>query len=139
MNKKIMIIVGVIILILTSAVAIIYYSKSKSAVLPKIMPPVMNTNASPEPNIPAANVPVSNVIMIENFTFTPKDISIKAGDTVTWKQNDSAPHTIVSPGLFESEVLNRGEEYGFTFFQAGEYDYNCGIHPSMKGKITVVK
>jgi len=78
-----------------------------------------------------------NTIEIKNFSFTPSDLTVTAGTTVTWNQNDSASHTIVSDGLFTSPTLATGKTYSFKFEKAGEYSYYCSIHPSMKGKITV--
>ena len=87
--------------------------------------PVINANTS------------ANTITIENFSFKPDVLNVKIGDIVIWRQDDSAVHTIVSYNLFESPTLNRGDEFVYAFQTAGEYDYHCGIHPSMKGKIIV--
>lgn len=78
-----------------------------------------------------------NTVKIENFAFKPEVLRIKNGDIVTWKQNDSAVHTIISTGLFDSPTLNLGDEFVYSFKTVGEYEYHCGIHPSMKGKIIV--
>ncbi|MEK6952507.1 MAG: cupredoxin family copper-binding protein [Nanoarchaeota archaeon] len=78
-----------------------------------------------------------NSIVISGFSFNPNELTVKVGDTVTWENQDSAVHTVVSTGLFESNVLNKGDKFSFTFDKAGEYNYNCGIHPSMRGKIIV--
>ncbi|MBI2499001.1 cupredoxin family copper-binding protein [Candidatus Woesearchaeota archaeon] len=82
-------------------------------------------------------VSIGNNVVINGFSFNPNELSVKIGDTITWENQDSAVHTVVSNGLFESEVLNKGEKFSFTFDKAGEYNYNCGIHPSMRGKIIV--
>ena len=78
-----------------------------------------------------------NTVMINHFVFEPQELIVDIGATVTWKHNDNVVHTIVSLGLFESETLNRGDEFTFTFSEKGEYDYYCSIHPSMTGKIIV--
>jgi plastocyanin len=66
---------------------------------------------------------------------------VKTGTTVTWMNNDGAPHTIVSeagsPATFSSESLSTGASYSFTFAQPGTYTYHCSIHPSMKGTVIV--
>ena len=77
-----------------------------------------------------------NEVTIENFTFNPAELQIKVGDTVTWTNMDSAPHTVLSDS-FQSDTLNNGDSFSFTFDKAGTYDYSCGIHPAMKGKIIV--
>jgi plastocyanin len=81
---------------------------------------------------------LNNEIKIENFAFNPASLEIKVGAIVTWTNNDSSPHQIKSDN-FNSSVLNKGEKYQFTFSEAGEYDYSCAIHTSMKGKIIVTK
>ncbi|MBS3159735.1 cupredoxin domain-containing protein [Candidatus Woesearchaeota archaeon] len=79
----------------------------------------------------------TSLIVISNFEFNPTEIIIQKGTTVTWKHDDSVTHKIVSLGIFESENLERGYEFSFTFNEIGEYNYYCSIHPSMKGKIIV--
>lgn len=79
----------------------------------------------------------SNTVMINHFVFEPQELAVDAGTAVTWKHNDNVDHTVVSQGLFESETLSRGDKFTFTFSEPGEYDYHCGIHPSMTGKIIV--
>ncbi len=81
-------------------------------------------------------VPAQNTINIQNFSFTPATLTIKAGTTVNWVNNDSATHQIQSAD-FNSEALAKGQTFSYTFDQAGTYDYSCVIHPSMTGKIIV--
>lgn len=75
-------------------------------------------------------------VSVKNFSFNPSNLVIKAGTTVIWTNNDSTSHSIKSDN-FNSEILDKGESYQFRFNTAGVYDYICGIHPSMKGKIIV--
>ena len=84
---------------------------------------------------PAAAI-TGNLITIENFSFNPPTLKIKTVERVTWKQNDSVVHSVIS-GIFQSDILNKGDDFSFTFSEAGEYGYYCGVHPSMKGKIIV--
>jgi plastocyanin len=76
-------------------------------------------------------------IMIDNFTFEPAQLTIKAATTVTWKNRDDIPHTVVSPGKFRSKTLDTDDSYSFTFTAAGDYTYFCSLHPHMKGTIKV--
>jgi plastocyanin len=76
-------------------------------------------------------------IMIDNFTFEPAQLTIKAGTTVTWKNRDDIPHTVVSAGKFRSKTLDTDDSYSFTFTAAGDYTYFCSLHPHMKGTIKV--
>jgi len=75
-------------------------------------------------------------INIDNFAFTPANIEINKGDTVTWINNDDAPHTVTFNG-FSSETLVKGGSYKHTFNDLGDFDYYCKLHPSMKGKVIV--
>ncbi len=78
----------------------------------------------------------ANAVSIKNFAFNPAELAVKSGDTVTWTNDDSAPHQIKSTA-FNSDMLSTGQSFSFTFNQAGSYDYICSIHPSMAGKIIV--
>jgi plastocyanin len=78
----------------------------------------------------------SNTVSIQNFAFNPQALTVKKGTTVTWTNNDSAPHQIKST-TFNSQPLGKGQSYSFTFDNPGTFDYICGIHPSMTGKIIV--
>lgn len=75
-------------------------------------------------------------VTIKNFAFDPATINIKKGDSVKWTNEDSAPHTVTGPG-FDSGTLNTGKTYSYTFNVAGSFDYQCNLHPRMKGTITV--
>jgi plastocyanin len=76
-------------------------------------------------------------IGIDNFTFNPKVVTVKAGDTVIWTNNDDIPHTVADPGKFKSKALDTGDTYGFTFTTPGSFDYFCSLHPHMTGRIVV--
>ena len=78
----------------------------------------------------------SNTVSIQNFAFSPATLTVKAGTTVTWVNNDSTVHTIKSDS-FNSDNLNRGDKFTFTFNTPGSFGYVCGIHPDMKGTIVV--
>ena len=77
------------------------------------------------------------MVMIDNFTFEPQQLNVKLGTTVTWKNRDDIPHTLVSPGKFRSKVLDTDNSFSFTFTAAGEYKYFCSLHPHMTGMIKV--
>jgi plastocyanin len=78
-----------------------------------------------------------STIMIDNFTFAPAQLVVKAGTTVTWKNQDDIPHTVVSAGKFKSKALDTDDSYSFTFTTAGTYPYFCSLHPHMTGTIKV--
>src|SRR5829696_7831253 len=75
---------------------------------------------------------------IEDFYFEPADVAIQPGDTIMWVNRGNTPHTVTSDdGQFDSEVLNPGESFMFTFPEAGTFNYHCEIHPFMTGSVTV--
>lgn len=76
-------------------------------------------------------------VTIDNFTFTPAELTVKAGDTVTWTNHDDVPHTVVSAGKFRSKALDTDNSFSFTFTAAGDYQYFCSLHPHMTGMIKV--
>jgi len=79
----------------------------------------------------------ANVVM-KNFDFAPMAITVKAGTTVTWKNLDGEPHTVVSvDGLFRSGALDQNDTYSFKFDKPGTYKYLCSIHLKMMAVITV--
>ena|ERR687886_536565 len=78
------------------------------------------------------------MVSIENFAFNPPNISVAPGTTVTWVNNDTVPHTTTADdGTWDSETLQPGQSFSFTFSSAGTFPYHCEIHPSMRGTVTV--
>jgi plastocyanin len=75
-------------------------------------------------------------------SYNPNPIEIEVGDTVTWINNDSSPHTVTtsssSNSNFDSDVLRSGETFSFKFDREGEYPYFCTLHPSMVGTVVVL-
>jgi len=84
---------------------------------------------------PAAAGPAA--VAINNFMFGPAALTVKAGSTVTWTNQDEEPHTVVGAGLRSPVLGNQGASYSHTFTDAGTYSYNCSIHPYMHGTVTV--
>lgn len=82
----------------------------------------------------AANITVK----IDNFTFTPQKLTVKAGDTVTWENVDDIPHTVVATNRsFKSKALDTNDKFSFTFTTAGTIEYFCSLHPHMKASVVV--
>ena len=77
-------------------------------------------------------------IKIDNFAFAPLDLSIAAGTTVTWKNNDGEVHKVQDDHKrFSSAALDTDDSFSHTFATPGVYHYFCSIHPYMVGKIVV--
>ena len=75
---------------------------------------------------------------IDNFTFVPARLTVKAGTTVTWRNEDDIPHTVTSAArLFKSKALDTDDSFSFTFTDPGTYEYFCSLHPRMTATIVV--
>jgi plastocyanin len=99
-----------------------------------------STGSSPSASHPS-QIPSTGTINIKNMIFSPSQISIQKGGTVTWTNNDNTSHTVVDDlsnvGGPSSGDIAPGSSYSFTFTKAGSYQYHCRIHPSMRGTIVV--
>lgn len=77
-------------------------------------------------------------VTIAGFAFDPASITVRVGDSVTWRNEDSAPHTATADdGSFDTGNLGDGASASVTFQQAGTFGYLCTIHPSMRGTVVV--
>jgi len=86
----------------------------------------------------AQTKPETRDVTIDNFTFGPADLTVKAGTTITWTNRDDIPHTVVNTDkVFKSKVLDTDEKFSFTFSTPGTFSYFCSIHPKMTGKVVV--
>jgi plastocyanin len=77
-------------------------------------------------------------VAIDQFAFVPQRITVKAGTTVTWINEDDTPHTIASSSkLFKSKALDTDDKFAFAFTTPGTYAYFCSLHPHMTGVVVV--
>ncbi len=89
-------------------------------------------------SLPAGDLRKDEQVTIDNFSFVPQVLTVKAGTSVTWINKDDVPHTVVSTSRkFASRVLDTDERFSFTFKDLGTYEYYCSVHPHMTGKIVV--
>ena len=80
----------------------------------------------------------TNVITIDNFTFTPPELTVAVGTTVKWVNHDDIPHLVVNKDkAFRSKALDTDDSFSYTFASAGTFDYFCGLHPHVVGKVIV--
>jgi plastocyanin len=78
------------------------------------------------------------VINIEKFTYNPNPVTVPLGAAVVWVNHDIVPHDVVNPDkAFKSKLLEKDEQFSFTFSQLGTYHYICSIHPKMTGDVVV--
>ena len=81
----------------------------------------------------------SHTVRINNRKFSPSKLTIKAGDTVTWSNEDGMDHTATAADKsWSTDSLSSGQSGSITFAQKGEYRYICRWHPGMTGKIVVI-
>lgn len=77
-------------------------------------------------------------VQIRDFTFTPGNLQVPVGATITWTNYDSAPHSATADdGTWDTGVLNEGQHASVTFNTPGDYSYYCIVHPNMKARIQV--
>jgi amicyanin len=78
------------------------------------------------------------LVEIADFAFEPAELTITAGETVTWTNLDGVAHTATATdGSWDTGLLDEGESGSITFTTPGTYDYRCTPHPSMTGRIVV--
>jgi plastocyanin len=77
-------------------------------------------------------------VSIKGFAFNPAAITAKVGQTITFTNEDSAPHTAtLDDGSCTTPQIAPGSADGLMFTAAGTYPFHCSVHPTMKGTITV--
>ncbi|MDA3836835.1 MAG: cupredoxin family copper-binding protein [Nanoarchaeota archaeon] len=145
MRKEVWFAFGMLILLV--AVGVIFNGFQTGNVISE---PITPTGELP---VPATEIPIDSPgelakpkeitsdyeIKIINFAYSPVDLEINVGDTVSWENRDTIAHTITSEEGSElnSRLLGKGEKYIHTFNTRGTYDYYCKPHPYMKGSIIV--
>ena len=87
-------------------------------------------------NQPSTAISTKVDIAIKDFAFNPAQVTVNAGTTVVWTNQDAMVHRIQSEYV-NSGDLQQGDTFQYTFNIKGTHDYICGIHPSMHGKIIV--
>lgn len=85
-----------------------------------------------------------NVVEMVGQSFSPDNLEVEVGTTVTWNNESSLTHTVTSgsnrdhDGTFDSGNVAPGESFSYTFTETGTFDYFCRPHTGMNGTITVV-
>ena len=114
-------------------IALLLGAVAATALLAAALPEL---TAAGEAVVAAAASPAT--VQIDNFAFAPPTLTVTAGTTVTWKNEDDSPHRIGDKnGTFKSAALDTDDTFSHTFTAPGEYPYICTIHPYMVGKIIV--
>ena len=98
------------------------------------------TGQAASSSTPGEKKTAAATVGVQDMKFSPAEVTVKVGDTVTWKFKDSVPHTVQGIGDkamgINSPIFDRGE-WSYTFFAPGTYRYLCSLHPQMRGTVTV--
>lgn len=84
-----------------------------------------------------------NEVIMSGSAFSPANITVSVGTTVTWTNNDNLTHNVISgtpgspTGVFSSGDLGANQTFSYTFNQEGTFNYFCSYHPGMAGTVTV--
>ena len=114
--------------------------KNKKWILSAVLTVATAVAVSTRPGltVKAADQMGAAAVKIDNFRFGPQTLTIAAGTTVTWTNNDDVPHTVVSDDkLFKSKALDTDDKFTYTFAKPGTYNYFCSVHPKMIAKVVV--
>ena len=102
----------------------------------------MNMSSSSNSSNESSKTVATNLVKISDFAFSPADITVKKGTTVTWTNEDNVVHTVTeTDGRTgpQSDDLQKGDTYTFTFNDMGTFKYHCSHHSSMTGTVTVTE
>lgn len=89
--------------------------------------------------VTAAAMAAGNAVSVEGFAFNPASIQVNVGDSITWTNQDAAPHTVTADGgSFDKPLPASGGTATITFNTAGTFPYHCTIHPNMHGTVVVL-
>jgi plastocyanin len=88
---------------------------------------------------PAAQL--RGAVIMRDVAFSPRSMTVKVGQTVTWITNDRIPHDVAatSGATFHSDVFGQGETFEFRAERPGSVTYVCTLHQGMGGRLTVTR
>jgi len=146
MNKSVLGTILAIVAIL-AVVGVVMVNKDDTEPTVQQTPNTTQTDSETESNgtTPSTNEEATetNAVDIQSSTFSPSNITVKKGSTVTWTNKDSLQHTVTpddeTAEFKASNSLSRNESYSVTFNTAGIYTYHCDLHPDMTGTVTVTE
>ncbi len=98
---------------------------------------LVDVGAGAEASSAAGPSPATHTVVIDGVQFVPETLTVARGDTVVWVNRDPFPHTVTSPGAFDSHEIAAGSQWKYTPRKVGEFPYTCTLHPNMKGTLRV--
>lgn len=140
MSKNVVIAAVVIIVLILAGW---YFTRPKSTT-PEVSQPAPTASQSASAS-PSAVTTAKNMVSITANGYAPNSLTIKAGESVTWTNNDSADHTVNSDPhpthtlypFLNLGVIKPGDSKSATFEKVGTYTYHDHLNPSNKGTVTV--
>lgn len=143
MNKKFLFSVVAVVIVAAVVGAVLTMGGGPKRDTASTTEPTNTHTNSPTPeSTPAEKAQATNSVTIQDMAFSPANITVKAGTTVTWTNSDSDAHTVTESDSKtgpNSGTLENGKSYTFTYDTPGTYQYHCTIHPSMMGTVTVTE
>ena len=96
------------------------------------------TTATTTPTTVSASIP-TGARLLGSAAFVPNPITVAVGTKITWTNNDTSTHDVVSDtaGVFDSGAMTTGVAFSSTFNTKGTFTYHCSLHPLMVGTVTV--
>lgn len=85
-----------------------------------------------------ASAAKTHVVVLDSVSFTPRTLTVQAGDTVVWKNADIVEHDVrAGDGSFKSKILAPDQSFRWKAKKKGRHDYRCTLHPPMTGVLIV--
>ena len=140
MNKSVVGGIIVLLILVAGGGLLLANHKSSNTKSGSTSPTVINDNNMKSSDSGSSSAVATTSVSIKDMAFSPANISVKVGDTVTWTNHDSIAHTVTeTDGQTgpKSDSIEPGKSFVYTFDKAGTYKYNCSVHPSMTGTVTV--
>ncbi len=136
MKKTPAIIIAAVVVVIALVAIVAASGGKKSSTSPST---ASSSTADSMSSSASTNAVAADKVTISNYMFAPGDIKVKVGTTVTWTNNDSVKHNVVSDNgmMPDGKLIGMGETYSYTFAKAGTYKYHCSPHQYMHGSVTV--
>jgi len=136
------ILIGVVIAIVVVGGGIFLLNKNNSSQsMQNMNMPVQNQSQQTQQSPTTGSTQATNgknAVTIQNYSFSPASITIKAGQSITWTNEDSVGHSATADdNSWDTGVLPQGQSKSITFAKAGTYTYHCSVHPNMKATVIV--
>lgn len=146
-QKSTLVIAAALVIVLLGGLYIFIQSQNNASVqIPTTQTPTIAPQAQQTPTPEPSAENADNAVTITSSGFSPEEIKIKVGDTVTWVNQDTAAHQVNSaphpqhtlyPVLNTVGLLKAGDSKSASFSQTGAYAYHDHLFPQNKGTVIV--